>query len=76
MDAVHAAASDPRRYFEYANSLASAVVLPERRAEELEDLLQAFVFVIPKVPPALSSLFLAHDGLMRLPVTYMPRTHC
>ena len=49
VDVVHVAASDPRRYYEFADSLASAVVLPERRAEDLEDLLQAFVFVIPKV---------------------------
>ena len=52
MDVVHAAASNPKRYFEFANSLASAVVLPEQRAEELENLLQAFVFVIPKVRSA------------------------
>lgn len=37
------------RYFEYCNALRKAVLLPEERAQQLDDLLQAFVFAIPKV---------------------------
>jgi E1A-binding protein p400 len=53
---VHVIAAQRGRHLDFAEALRQAVKLPERRAQEMDALLRAFVFVIPRArapPPAL-----------------------
>lgn len=57
---VHLVAAQRGRHLDYSNALLDVVKLPERRADEMDDVLRSFVFVIPKARAKSPMLWCSH----------------